>query len=923
MGYDLHETRRLIDEISTLLRDDGSDSLLGDRLSARYADECRNVNLRLSHCGKMIASGDARQALLLASQSPDLLDWITLLDFFEVDEWRQRCADDTNSWESPQTINQLDLQALNEIFSSGLTVDDPYLTKLWGQHRAGMMKRDFASALISLRRICQINPGDVKAAAQLSVLDKNVLEPRMIELGNLLQIGTPVQVVEAVEKLERSGFQTPLNGPVWERAQHTRCVLWLEMAQKQRGKNNWKETERRLGKIHELMQAHPFKLMQSEAIKLRELDGWVGLKLKNNETEEAFETQLSQVRYLVEQSEESLATKTPTLARLRRDHACLYKEWRLVEHYSMPVDAETTQRYRKLMAMMEAAIDQQASQSLWKKVATVSAALLLLGGLAWGFLAWLGKADESQQLDSLVRSRLVTAAKARLDNLRAKSNVPESGDLGKSIAKAETFITHEEGLLQTYKSSLQSLTNKFGFSPDMLNIKELEQKMSQVKVELAELAPEFNVIELAILTAFENRWEQFLQKTNSKLNDGFELGLKQMETQSQGLTYSQSVPQLRTNVQKTSQFGLELSVKKGEVAPRILIKPTFLQRLDSARQIVAEFEKEFKAYDAAIEALVMAKDGKAAKEAIDQFADSKMEASAEVKSATLIGPQSITTKMSLINLLGLTPRQVEYLMQPDLDLIFTPKGLLEAEKNSLGFLDNRFFDKGGPTARGRIKDLALFKKPYKNGSGDYSLLKELDYLNIRSAVDPLLCATFIIEFSEIMKLRPDDWGWSFSPKLQRHAAALKKELDLARWEFGLNREASKYSVHVVALEKIFADWGVISAQKEAQVNALLMKLSLKEEFSYVGYVNIDGTPTLATPLAPAELWGYSKDGALKLFFEKQTGKSYIPSKLELRPLTLLFGAKKSRSDLLEESGYNALGAGAKNDLPAFFSIKID
>ena len=66
-----------------------------------------------------------------------------------------------------------------------------------------------------------------------------------------------------------------------------------------------------------------------------------------------------------------------------------------------------------------------------------------------------------------------------------------------------------------------------------------------------------------------------------------------------------------------------------------------------------------------------------------------------------------------------------------------------------------------------------------------------------------------------------------------------------------------------------------------------------------------------------------KDGALKLFFEKQTGKSYIPSKLELRPLTLLFGAKKSRSDLLEESGYNALGAGAKNDLPAFFLNKID
>ena len=924
MSVNLHETERLIEDICTLLRTESeaaSDSG-GERLAARYAEQCRSANLRLRNCGTMIANGDPRAALQLANQLPDLLEWVILLEFFELEDWKQRCKD--QRWESGAAINPQDLQALNDAHAKGLPPDDPLvkesLKQLWGRYRTAMMERDYLTALAVLRRISQIDPNDLQVRTQADDMERMALARQMIDLDHLLQNGTPEEVVELVGKLEKSDFRTPPNGRVWFRAQYIRCLLWLKIAQARHAKKYWEAAEQLLAKIRDKQQTYTIQFTPKETAQLGELEGWTESQRKINTTNQEFDEQLSLVRYRLEEGEEALATKVLSLKKLRGLHAGLYKEWRALEQFSMRVDEETIQRYRKLKAMMETAIDQQSSHSLWRKVAAVSTALVVVGGVAWAFLGLLKIKDEDQQLDSLVRSRQVSAAKTRLEKLRAnQSNAPQVGILGEAMAKADRFITKEEGVLQAYKARLQSLTNQFVPRSEQVKIRLLEQDLAKLKEDLDSLAPEFKVVEVPVLAAFENQWEQFLQKTNNELNDSFEVGLKSFEADVLGLAFNQSMPDLRDTRLKIFQKGVKLADKKGQVPPKIIIKPTLLQRFDIARQREAEFEKAFQEYGAAIQALNTATDGLAAQKAIQRLADSQLESAVEVQKAKLAGTQLIAPQQSLIPLLSLTEKQVEYLLQEDPDLSFFPADLVQAETDALARLHKRWTLLDEFQTQNKIPKLDFFNKSFQK-KGGYSLLQELNYLNEKGAAAPLLCVYFYLEFEEIMQLRPENWGWSFSPTLQRHVSAIKKETGGVRLALGDWNRNEKIQKHEGPFKKLFSEMTTASYQKEAQAHARLRMLALKESLPYVGYVNTAGQPTLSASVAPVELWGHSENGQLRLLFEKKSDTIYLSSKLGLQPLTLLFGSKKSRADLIEESGYNALGTWAKKDLPPFFTI---
>ena len=991
MSFNLHDTKRLIENICVLLRSEGASSSSGEQLAARYAEECRAGNLRLHNCGTMIGNGDSRQALQLANQSPDLLEWVTLLEFFEQEDWKRYCTE--KNWECAETINPQDLQELNEVYASGLPVGDPLLEQLLGQYRKAMMTKDIARGLSVLRRINQLNPSDAQMAADLANLDRAVLAQRMQELGQLLQAGTPEQVASAVEEMEKAGFQTPPAGPVWVRAQYARCMLWLGMAEGKRASGRWMETERRLTRIHDTQQAHAFQFTPEEAGQLQELEGWVKAKREKYETQQYFEEQLSQVLHLLEQGEETLATKVRSIQRLRRDREVLYKEWRTLEQFFLPVNAETSQRYRKLMGMMEVLIEQRASHSLWKKVAVVTASFVVLSGLAWGFLSLLGRMDEGQQLDRMRRDRQVSSAKARIEKLRAtQSNTPQPGALGEAMAKLEKFITEEEGLLQAYKNRFQGLANQFAPDSERINIRALDQDLAGVKEDLAALAPEFKVAESPALTTFENKWEQFIQKTNSDLNESFEKALQSLETQEQGMAFGQPVLQLKTIVSETSQAGMKLESKKKQTSPKISIKPTLSQRLDAARQRVAEFEKAIQGYDAAVQDLNTAASVEKAQKAIQQLADSKLEAAPEVKHAAAIGTPRIDVNQALVTQLKLSEKQTAYLEQEKPDLTFIPASLLPAEANVLDdllksemittplyrlrlrsksndrqlltFLTYGAVKLGATWNEARVlklKEKKIFKisfwqnsngdirvgekinaalvydyvsydlcaetrpyaelaldKKFENNAG-YSLLGKLDQLPQKGEGSPLFCAYLYIELAGIAQLRPESWGWSFSPTLQRHVAALKAEAVKVGLENGDWYDEAKVKEHEGKFRKLFSEMATTSYQKEAQAHARLRRLALKEELLYVGYINPTGLPTISSQAAPMELWGHSENGALSLFFEKDSGTTYRPLKPGLRPLTLLFGANKSRADILKESGYNALGADAKKDLPPFFT----
>jgi hypothetical protein len=82
--------QRIVEEIQAAVasQDTADWDLLRDT-AAEYAAACDEVNERLSECQRLLKQGLRSEAIQVAEREPNLLDTVTLLDFPELEQWRQ------------------------------------------------------------------------------------------------------------------------------------------------------------------------------------------------------------------------------------------------------------------------------------------------------------------------------------------------------------------------------------------------------------------------------------------------------------------------------------------------------------------------------------------------------------------------------------------------------------------------------------------------------------------------------------------------------------------------------------------------------------------------------------------------------------------------------------------------------------------
>src|SRR5437870_5301367 len=82
--------QRIVEELqAAVASQDAADWDLLRDTAAEYAAACDEVNERLADCQRLLKQGLRSEAMQVAEREPNLLDTVALLDFPELDQWRQ------------------------------------------------------------------------------------------------------------------------------------------------------------------------------------------------------------------------------------------------------------------------------------------------------------------------------------------------------------------------------------------------------------------------------------------------------------------------------------------------------------------------------------------------------------------------------------------------------------------------------------------------------------------------------------------------------------------------------------------------------------------------------------------------------------------------------------------------------------------
>jgi len=157
----------------------------------------------------------------------------------------------------------------------------------------------------------------------------------------------------------------------------------------------------------------------------------------------------------------------------------------------------------------------------------------------------------------------------------------------------------------------------------------------------------------------------------------------------------------------------------------------------------------------------------------------------------------------------------------------------------------------------------------ESGTFKQPVLKVLDTLKADETLNPLF---YGYVFSRIVALgseRPDAWGLSMTPSLQRDYQELQKiftsEVFSSDWMVPRRVQAS-----APRLKKLFDSDRAVSYQKEAMLLADYYQRVSQAGFHFAGYVDESNTPQMNNEAKNAlELWGWdSKDFAPNLIYQR-------------------------------------------------------
>ena len=677
------ETERLVRKITALLREAAGQSV-APKLAEDFAATCHAANLRLQQCEAMIRQGDWHQAIQSAETTPNLLDWITVLEFHGADQWRQYC--EKNGLPVAETIDARAVETLNQCYGQGIPTDHP----LYAAYRRAVLSRNDEEALNALKTIVRLNPADANAAAELERLDGKVLTSRLRHLDDLVSSASREVVLAQVEAIEGFGFKNRPDGEAWHKAQAMRCASLLEAAEKLGGSQRWMEALASMDTIRRLQDELKLELPADTLRGVEVLESWAQGEQAKDQEEREFQSCLGEMRYRLRPSEESDRQGAGTrVDQLREESARLHEAWEALNKCRGPIPEDIASGFRERAGLLEKQTAQiEAARRRKTQVAVVGGLAVAAIVLGLGLTEYRAR-DLAKQLEQAVSQRqLHTVEKLLARAHRPRYRLVSPGPLKAATAAAETFVARERGLGSTFEEAFSRLPKTFQGEPGAGELRRIAEQLASAQSALAALSPDLKAENETHLHGFEQRWGAFLGDRSAAANQIIEQRVATAETELNALTYGLSLEQAKTNTASLSAEIRRITSYEADFTNHLRIALQVLRRSEEVRARFSEYSSEIQKLDQAIAALQSGHAIADYSNAIGVMALSPFSSSAWVKAAFAVQGLRPDEESALRFLLGATNATLWALISQDESPLFIPAVDLPAEKKLFTNLNN-------------------------------------------------------------------------------------------------------------------------------------------------------------------------------------------------------------------------------------------
>ncbi len=968
------QAERLVRKIAEVSVQPVSDTQTA-KLAQDYADLCRAANRRLEQCAIMVEAGQFLQALQLAETPPPLLDLITVLSFRQAADWRNYCQSHQLPWSEPFYDKYVRL--LNSTYGKGIASDHPF----YRDYRRAVMNNDDEHALSILRVIARMNPSDENTKAELKRLEEKLLRVKLETLRQAVATGDSAAMQAQVMQIETSGVPIPPSHPVWQQVQVARCQELLRRTEELRRQDAWQDAEVLVEEIHALATQYNVQLPAADADAWSALEEWTLEKRGDYAKDQDFLRALSALEHEVQ----TIETKRATAARASAVDATnnfnsLAGKWSEAERFDRSLDEALVARCEQCRDWLQS---QMKAANRRRRMVKTTVTVLVLGAVAAAIpfvLDWGKEQNLVKRLGLLESSRRVSDAETLVAEVPAR--LKGKPGLAEALAKAQNFIAREKELKRVFDEDLNGL-QQLAAGDFQNGIEQAGPRRAQSERALAQLAPEFQIIDKSALDSWDAKWQLVRNATLSAQLDRAEHIAAVLNGTNGFDAVHAALPVLQ-------------SILVG-MAPLRTEPPSLDRNLDTRFRMLSD---QAALWTTNGEKWEKAQASLAAAESLDEYLDrlaqlvqspfstaAQREGASEIdrlkiSQTTLLGelllPDNPTNWDSLTNVsewrTTLMPEQptaqekdacinlrddknIKEVFAYQLNANPRPnnpfrthyilvQGIMALDRG--GQMAGQVFDPddGRDTARFTLQhysdwDYANIKKLSRlqecetferiglgelidPNTGNYQkpILQLFDQLNQETNSSAVFRAYVTLKLFALAGLRPEEWGLQWSPSAARHIQSLKEmgASDLKSGDWMVRAKLLKYEP---ALQRHFESVRGVPLEKQAAFLQQLASQTCATNFSYAGFIDVNGRPVLRPTNPPArEYWGWdngSKSAALLL---RRTGSEAIIDKVaEPLPFTPLFYFNGDRRSLFHETArlVSYPASQMTGILPPFFS----
>lgn len=953
----LHQAENLARRIAEIVGQPGRE-VQAAKLAAEYAEACRAAARRLEQCAAMIEAGQDLPALQLAETPPPLLDLITRLSFRQSAEWRTYCQ--SHGLPAPEPFFDKHVRLLNDAYAKGLDGDHPYFRG----YRQAVMTNDDERALAILRVIARMNAADKNTAQELQRLEEKVLRAKLEGLRAVLESGNPDAVLTRLAEIEASSLAVSTKHPVWQKAQLLRCERLIGEAEALRKQEVWQEVEPVLQEIRRLATQHSVLFPPDDQERFTALEKWTTEWRKAFADEQDFQRALTALDYQVGAIETKSRTGGGTLPECQNDYSALVAKWQEAERFKRPLDEQLTTRCQQSCDWLQGRIQAHLKRKRLKSLATnlaVAAALVIAGWLAWD---WYAQRELLRQFATLQSARrvgdldkLLTETPTRM---KAKARVAGAAE------EARKFVARERELKQTFDQKLQALEALNAQEPGNVFAQMESRRTECNKALAAvapEFQTDGKSNLLAFDQRWQTRIAALQPERAARFTQRLLEGERLTATRLNGTNDFAIVRESLTVVGEIVDELSRLQAAPGVLDAALVGR---FRSLTNRVTIMVQAAKDWEQLRAATPASLDEYLAWLKRRVQSPFAaTAELEAMAElgrlrVSPTSLLGglllPGLPQVWDSLTNLTAADPQpkpaqataaeQTAYLAlrnDPNLQdvhlysLVKNPRPDNPVEshavltqgkliKDRLGKETGKIYDPKKFPDNLRFEQVTIdswdYKPEYQGltrecfalerlSLGDLletnsancrkSVLELLDRLNQDTETSATFRAFAALKLFAVAEERPGDWGLPWSPGALKFVAGLK-QLGAAEIQSGDWMLPRQLRLHETNLQKYFEQTRTLSFRNETRFMHRLMFRAGETGFTFAGFADATGKPTLTqTNALRGEYWGWSRGTKLPALLLRRSADGAPQTLAEPLPFTPLFSFRGDRAQLLENA----------------------